>query len=287
MAEAWAGGIAGLDSHGGTRTVRTLLRPQALDRAQLRPTGLRLLDLRPSRLLLSVAIVAVVAEAAWVGLGLHLGWGPTMPVPLSAAVAPVVALLWVRQLAGIRAEAHTDVWVPVAVLAGVAGLVLVVAISSSGWAFTVELALASAAEEVVYRVALPVVLVALARRWLPSQAATWTALGGSCLVFSLLPGHLGQLVGAGPAVVMTFVGTSLLWAVVLWTTGSLGLVVTVHALVNLAVLPVEAGVVGPAWRAGIMILLLLCLAWAVRCWQGAPAGAVHPRTPDIGHAQPS
>ncbi len=267
MAEAVVRGAVGLDTHPG---------PRSGPRAAAGATSTRLLELRPSRPLLYVSLAALAAEAAWLGFGVSLAWGPTMPILLSALAAPVAAWLWGRDLRPVSAMVRGYARAPAVVLAALAVVVMVLAVHATGWTVAVELAFASAAEEVVYRVALPVVLVSVARRWLAPQPAVWVAVGSSCVVFSLLPGHLDQLVRAGPVVAVTFVGMAALWGVVLWSTGSLWLVVAVHALVNLTVLPVEAGVLEAGWRAGVTVSILLVLVWTVRCRQQALTGT---RTP--------
>jgi hypothetical protein len=270
VAAALSPGLTG--AREAPRAWPVLLRPQGsvhpdAGGASRQAHATRLVEFRPSRALLITSLLAVAAEVTWIAFGFHLAWGPTMPVLPSAIVVPALALLWVRALGPVTAGSGTLARPATTGLALVLGVVAAAAMATAGWAVTVELALASAAEEVVYRVALPVAIVALARRWLAPQPAAWMGVALSCLAFTLLPGHLIQLVAGGPAVVVTFVGMTALWALVLWSTGSLGLVVTVHVVVNLSVLPVEAGALPLSWRAVTVVGVLILLAWAVKLRQ--------------------
>ena len=261
----------------GMASLRTLLtRPVALPGRQVNdatPQPFRFVDptaVWPWRLLVVWAAVTVALElmtlATDAGLLTVRTLGQFGTVPLSwATVAAVGGLLLAR--AGTTGRFGPAWWGGVALLTV---LLLPAAWAAYGGSEVAGFVLGSATEEIVYRLALPVVIVAALRTVkVATQPALWVAFVVSTTVFTFLPGHIAQAQDAGtPLMLLVVAAVGVLWFGVVWRGGSIAAAVVCHVLVNLSMLPVEVGSVTPQARtvfvAGMALLAAAGAAYAVR-----------------------
>ena len=228
--------------------------------------------------LVAWAVVTVTLEATSLldhaGLLSVPGLGRLGSVPLSLATATAaLGLLWTRAAPPVRFGATW--WL---VAAGVAFVSVPLGWASHGPGELAGIVIGSAVEEIVYRLALPVLVIAVARRLgMRTSMAIWVAFGLSTVVFTALPGHLEQARTAGAPVLLVVASMGVLWFWVVWRGGSLLAAAVFHALANVTILPVESGLVSTQVRS-------LAIAALVLAAVGGISRAVTSRPPVPGHA---
>lgn len=228
--------------------------------------------IRWTRWPLSGAVVALAAltvvvdvASAWADVPLgSLGRVPITPaLPLGVVLALAVG---VRRL-GLD-PANRRAWREFLLVGTVAlvGAVVGYSVSIGGVSESVGLVVAALGEELVYRLAVIVVVGAstarlLGRPW--RNAEDWglapgiTALLAGGLVFTLLPGHVAQMDGALTALPFASLGVVLGYAVL--RTGALLPAVVVHAFLNIVTIAVIVGEVSVGMRAGLAVSALVAL----------------------------
>jgi hypothetical protein len=217
--------------------------------------------------IVAVAAITVLFDVAtaWndVVLG-HLGFVPVSPtLPLGAAL--VVLLGWRR--VGLD-RTNLSAWHEFLAVATAAMLfgVIQYARHLGGFAEAMGLVLAALDEEVVYRLAVLILVGATAaklsgRNW--RNAEDWgagpglTAIVASGVVFTVLPGHLAQVRDAMHALPFACLGMVLGYAML--RTGALLPAVVVHALLNLATIATFEGDMDPVVRSVLAAALLVAL----------------------------
>jgi membrane protease YdiL (CAAX protease family) len=221
---------------------------------------------------LSGAVVAVAAltvgfdvVTAWLGFNLGtLGAvpiSPTLPIELV-----LVAMVGWRRLGLDRT--NLDAWREFLLIAGAALLfgVWEYSIHIGGFAEAVGLVLAALDEEIVYRLAVLILVGALAakvsgRNW--RNAEDWgvgpglVAIVASGLVFTVLPGHVAQMSDTLHALPFVCLGMVLGYAML--RTGALLPAVVVHALLNLATIAAFDGEISVALRTALAATALVAL----------------------------
>lgn len=215
--------------------------------------------------LLALVTVVVDVATAWFDVSAGtLGRVPVTPaLPLGVALALAVGL---RRL-GVD-PANRRAWREFLVVSSVA---LVYAawcysVRIGGTAEAVGLVVAALGEELVYRLAVLVVVGAavarlLGRPWRNSE--DWgavpgiTALLAGGLIFTLLPGHVAQMSSTLTALPFASLGVLLGYAVL--RTGALFPAVVVHSFLNLATIAVLVGEVSIAMRTAFALSALVAL----------------------------
>jgi membrane protease YdiL (CAAX protease family) len=198
---------------------------------------------------LSLAALAVVVDVAtaWGGVSLGtLGRVPISPaLPLGLLLAGTLGL---NRLGLDRANRRA--WREFLVVGGGVLLYAVIsyAVNIGGWDEAVGLMLAALGEELVYRLAVIIVVGALCARLLGRDwrnASEWGLAPGliallvGSIVFSALPGHIDQMSDALHALPFASLGLVLGYAVL--RTGALVPATIVHSMLNLVTLAVLAG----------------------------------------------
>jgi membrane protease YdiL (CAAX protease family) len=228
--------------------------------------------LRWTRWPLNGVIVAVTAVTvafdvftAWRGIDLgHLGVVPVSPtLPLELVL--VVLLGW-RRLGLDRT--NLVAWHEFLAVGTAAMLFGVIQYSRhiGGFAEAIGLVLAALDEEIVYRLAVLILVGAIVakltgRNW--RNAEDWgagpglAAIVASGLVFTVLPGHVAQISDTLHALPFACLGMVLGYAML--RTGALLPAVVVHALLNLATIATLQGDMNPAVRSTLAAALLLAL----------------------------
>jgi membrane protease YdiL (CAAX protease family) len=221
---------------------------------------------------LTPAIVAVAAltvgfdvVTAWLGFNFgSLGAVPISPtLPIELVLVTMVG--W-RRLGLDRT--NLDAWREFLAIAGAALLFGVWQYSAhlGGFAEATGLVLAALDEEIVYRLAVLVLVGALAarssgRNW--RNAEDWgvgpglAAIVASGLVFTVLPGHVAQMSDTLHALPFVCLGMVLGYAML--RTGALLPAVVVHALLNLATIAAFDGEMSPALRTSLSATALVAL----------------------------
>ncbi len=189
---------------------------------------------------LAVATVVVDVLTAWIDFDFGaLGRVPTSPaLPLGIALALAIGL---RRLGFDKANRLA--WREFLIAGGVALFLSVIAygLYIGGLAEGIGLVVGALGEELVYRLAVLVVVGAIAakllgRNW--RNAEDWgmapgiAAIVAAGVVFSLLPGHVQQMSDTLHAV--PFVSLGVVFGYVVLRTGALLPAAIVHALLNLA-----------------------------------------------------
>lgn len=234
-------------------------------------------------LLLVIAAFAVVVDivSAWTDVSLGtLGRVPVSPaLPLAVLVAVhlgLPALGWSR--AGWRAWREYGL---------VVGTVLTVAVTTysldiGGLPEALGLVVAAFSEELVYRVALLVLVGAavarvLGRDWRsPTRWGTApgvVALGVGAVTFTALPGHVAQI--EGPTTMLAFGSLALVLGWVVLRTGVVWPAVVAHCVLNLATISVLAVDV-PAGLAGVLAAATLLALVAAGDVAGRRSGRLRP-----------
>jgi membrane protease YdiL (CAAX protease family) len=214
-----------------------------------------------------VAALAVVVDVvtAWAGISFGtLGRVPISPaLPLGLILAAMIGL---NRLGFDRANRRA--WREFLVVGGGVLIYVVASYASNvgGFSEAIGLVLAALGEELVYRLAVIVLVGALAARLLGRDwrnASEWGIAPGiiglfvGSLVFSLLPGHIAQMSDALHALPFASLGFVLGYAVL--RTGALLPAAIVHALLNLVTLAVLAGDMSIASRNAISTAALFAL----------------------------
>lgn len=219
----------------------------------------------PSILATSGFAVVLDAGSAWWGRpSWHLGGVLVSPaLPLAALL---VTLVGVSRVGGAcRALAAWREYL--------VGGSLVVVIASAVFADTVErrrliggVLLAAASEEIVYRLAVVVLIGAACARvrgrdWRDTSTwgtgSTMVALLGAAVVFSALPGHIGQMTGATS--VAPFASLAVLLGYVALRTGSLLPAIVAHVFLDVVNLAHFAGQLSAAARGALAASALTAL----------------------------
>lgn len=216
------------------------------------------------RIALLWALITVVVEVAALA-----GLLPTIEagrVAVSPALIPggIMAAVLAPSVAG----RHCSPLFAAAFWIAAAGVLVVLAVVYADSLHRPEvggLTLAALSEELVYRLAAPMVLAVLAHR--AGLAARWSVWFGFLLAaawFVMLPGHTHQI--ATPAQAVPFVAYALLSAWIVVRSGAIIAVALVHAISNLAALLVWEGVAVPDARVWLMagLLGLLAVGYALR-----------------------
>ena len=201
-------------------------------------------------MVLAAALAALVGDLAWLVADVQLGQVMWLPVLPSMAFTPalLVAWWWLRPV-----ECQGAWWLSNVTMA--AALAVLIAWQAGPPVLVrAEFAVASMSEEVVYRVALPLMLlVAVAgTRRLAGQRAGGAGAGrdgvgvqvsprllagvlvASGALFIALPGHVAQIAQGGLVPLVAFLLFTFVWTAVVWSSGALGSVALSHALVNVA-----------------------------------------------------
>jgi hypothetical protein len=214
-----------------------------------------------------LALVTVVVDVgtAWANISIgSLGRVPISPaLPLGILLAMLVGL---RRL-GLD-PANRRAWREFLAVSSVA-------LVYAGWSYAVKiggpaesvgLVLAALGEELVYRLAVLIVVgvtvaAVLRRPW--RNAEDWGAIPGIVallaggLVFTLLPGHIAQMNGALTALPFASLGVVLGYAVL--RTGALLPAAVVHAFLNIATIAVIVGDVSVEMRTLFAFVALVAL----------------------------
>jgi membrane protease YdiL (CAAX protease family) len=219
---------------------------------------------------IAVAALAVTVDAvtAWGGISLGtLGRVPVSPaLPIGFLLAAMIGLNRLGLDSANRRAWREFLLVGSAVLAYSATSY---AIHVGGSSEAVGLIVAALGEELVYRLAVIVVVGALTARVLGRDwrnASEWglapglTALVVGSVVFSALPGHVEQMSDALHALPFASLGLVLGYAVL--RTGALIPATIVHALLNLVTLAVLAGQMTVASRNALSAAALFALLTA-------------------------
>ncbi len=216
---------------------------------------------------IAVAALAVIVDVftAWAGISFgSLGRVPISPaLPLGLILA---AMLGLNRLGFDRTNRRA--WREFLVVGG--GVLVYVVVSYAlhigGSAEAVGLVLAALGEELVYRLAVIIVVGSLTARLLGRDwrnASEWGMAPGiiallvGSIVFSLLPGHIAQMSDVLHALPFASLGFVLGYAVL--RTGALVPAAIVHSLLNLVTLAVLAGDMSIAARNALSTVALLAL----------------------------
>ena len=215
--------------------------------------------------MLAAVTVAFDVATAWAGFSLgHLGRIPVSPtLPLEAVLVLAVGP---RRLGLDRV--NLAAWRE---FIGIAGGALVFGVYEysvhiGGFREAAGLVLAALDEELVYRLAVLVLVGAvtarlMGRNW--RNAESWgtgpgvVALLSAGLVFTLLPGHLAQVTDSLHAVPFACLGVLLGYAVL--RTGALFPAAVVHALLNLATIAALSGQMSLVLRGALSATALVAL----------------------------
>ncbi len=217
---------------------------------------------------LAALTVAVDVVTAWADVAAgHLGRVPVSPaLPLGLALALGVGL---RRLGWDRANRRA--WREFLAVGSVVlvGALAQYAVRIGGPAEAAGLVIAALGEELVYRLAVLVLVGAVVawctgRNW--RNAEDWGPVAGVAallaggLVFTLLPGHLAQVQGVTTVVPFASLGVVLGYAVL--RTGALLPAVAVHALVNVTTIAALTGAAAPGLRTAFVATALVALVAA-------------------------
>ena len=215
--------------------------------------------------LLALATVAIDVATAWWDISLgSLGRVPMSPaLPLGVLLA---ALVGFRRL-GLD-PANRRAWWEFLLVSSVALVYAAYsyAVHIGGGPEAVGLILAALGEELVYRLAVLIVVGAFVARltghnWRNSEdwgpVAGISALLAGGVIFTLLPGHVAQMSGALTALPFASLGIVLGYAVL--RTGALLPAVVVHAFLNIATIAVLAGEVSVQMRTALALAALVAL----------------------------
>ena len=218
-------------------------------------------------IVVAVAALTVVFDVvtAWRGVDLgHLGAVPVSPtLPIEVVL---IALVGWRRLGFDRNNLEAWREFLAVAFAALAFAVIQYSLHIGGFAEATGLVLAAFDEEVVYRLAVLVLVGALAakcsgRNW--RNAEDWgvgpglAAIVASGLVFTVLPGHVAQMSDTLHALPFVCLGMVLGYAML--RTGALLPGVLVHALLNLATIAAFSGELSVALRTSLSATALVAL----------------------------
>ena len=247
--------------------VATTIRGRAASSTRARWVWQRWTRFPFTRATLVVATIAVVVDVvtAWAGWPLgHLGRVPMSPaLPLGLVLAGMIGL---RRLGFDRANRRA--WREFLIIGGGVAIFAAYSYGQTTHRFSeaIGLLIAALGEELVYRLAVIVVVGALVARLLGRDwrnAGEWGVAPGllallvGSVVFSLLPGHVAQMSNALHALPFASLGLVLGYAVL--RTGALIPAAIVHAILNLETLAVLSGDTSVAWRNVLSTVALLAL----------------------------
>jgi membrane protease YdiL (CAAX protease family) len=224
--------------------------------------------LTPVIVALAAAVVAVDVITAWRDIDIgslgRVGMSPALP--LGIVLACMVGL---RRLGLDRANLLA--WREFLVVSGGVLLWGIFQYSQKigGFAEAIGLVLGALDEELVYRLAVLIIVGAacaavLRRNW--RNPEDWglgpglLAMLASGVVFMLLPGHVAQMSSTTRALPFVALGIILAYAVL--RTGALFPAVVVHALLNLATIAALTDHVSPTWRVLFAAVVLVTLVLA-------------------------
>lgn len=218
-----------------------------------------------------VGVAAFVLLFDVVTAWLHVDLGTLGRVPLSPTLGfelVLVAFVGWRRLGLDRA--NVEAWREFLAISGAALLFGVIQYGRHvhGFAEAFGLVLAALDEEIVYRLAVLIVVGAIVakvggRNWRNSE--DWgigpglIAIVASGVVFTLLPGHVAQMSDTLHALPFVCLGMVLGYAML--RTGALLPAVVVHALLNLATIASFSGEIPPIVRTVLAALALLALVF--------------------------
>jgi hypothetical protein len=193
-----------------------------------------------------------------------------VPISPTLAIEMVLALMVGLRRLGLD-RTNIAAWREFLVISGVALCFGVWQYSAhiGGFREAIGLVLAALDEELVYRLAVMILVGAMCaklagRNWRNSE--DWGALPGvasivaSGLVFAVLPGHVAQMTDALHALPFVCLGIVLGYAVL--RTGALLPAAVVHALLNLATIAAFSGEISTALRTSLAATALLALVLA-------------------------
>jgi hypothetical protein len=214
---------------------------------------------------LAAFVIAFDVTTAWMGVDLgHLGGVAVSPtLPLELVLALMVGL---RRLGLDRT--NVAAWREFLAISGAALLfgVYQYSLHIGGFQEALGLVLAALDEELVYRLAVLIVVGAVCARltrhnW--RNAEDWGTQAGivailaSGVVFTLLPGHVSQMSDTLHALPFVCLGTVLAYSVL--RTGALFAAAVVHALLNLATIAAFTGEISPPLRTSLNATALVAL----------------------------
>ncbi len=217
--------------------------------------------------IVALAFVTVVVDVGTAWLDVSLGSMGRVPVSPALPLGLLLAVLvGVRRL-GLD-PANRRAWIEFLVVSS-AALVWAAysyAVNIGGATEAVGLVVAALGEELVYRLAVLIVVGTLVAKltghnWRNSEdwgpVAGILALVAGGLIFSLLPGHIAQMNSALTALPFASLGVVLGYAVL--RTGALLPAVVVHAFLNIATIAVLAGEVSVEMRTALALAALVAL----------------------------
>jgi hypothetical protein len=157
-----------------------------------------------------------------------------IPLSLASPVAVAAMVVWV-----VRCRPPLSA----SVMSAVAAVVLVSSLVVLSMPFVTALLVSASTETAVYFVAVPALVLAVSRRFLPPVWATVSAVAVSAAVFAALPGHVAQYGVVGP---LPWLGMAVLWSWMLWRHAPAWSVACQHAGLNAAAFA-SVWYVMPAW----------------------------------------
>jgi membrane protease YdiL (CAAX protease family) len=213
----------------------------------------------------ALATVVVDVVTAW----LNIEMGQLGRVPISPALPLgllLVAMVGFRRLGFDRANLWA--WHEFLIGSGIALLfgVIVYSVQMSGSTEAFGLVVAALGEELVYRLAVLIVVgvvcaALLGRNWRNSE--DWgtgpgvVAIAAAGIVFAFLPGHVAQMSDTFHA--LPFVSLGVVLGYVVLRTGALLPAAVVHALLNLATIAADTGHAPVMLRTALSATALLAL----------------------------
>ena len=213
----------------------------------------------------ALATVLVDVLTAW----LNIDMGTMGRVPLSPALPLgllLAALVGFRRLGADRSNGYA--WREFLIGSGIALLfgVIIYSVQIHGSAEAFGLMIAALGEELVYRLAVLIIVgvgcaALLGRNW--RNAEDWgtgpgvVAIAAAGVVFAFLPGHVAQMSDTLHAV--PFVSLGIVLGYVVLRTGALLPAAVVHALLNLATIAADTGHAPIALRTALSAAALLAL----------------------------
>ncbi len=217
--------------------------------------------------IIAVAALTVGFDVVTAWMGYHLGYLGRVPISPTLPIELVLAGMVGWRRIGLD-RANLLAWREFLVIAGVALLfgVLQYSLHIGGFAEATGLVLAALDEELVYRLAVLILVGAAGakltgRNW--RNAEDWglgpgvVAIFAAGVVFVFLPGHVAQMSDTLHALPFVCLGMVLGYAVL--RTGALLPAVVVHALLNLATIAAFSGEISVALRTCLSATALIAL----------------------------
>jgi membrane protease YdiL (CAAX protease family) len=213
----------------------------------------------------ALATVTVDVVTAWLNVDMGLmGRVPISPaLPLGLVLAAMVGF---RRLGADRTNGYA--WHEFLIGSGIALLfgVIIYSLQIHGSSEAFGLVIAALGEELVYRLAVLIVVgvvcsAALGRNW--RNAEDWgtgpgvVAIAAAGVVFAFLPGHVAQMSDTLHAI--PFVSLGIVLGYVVLRTGALLPAAVVHALLNLATIAADTGHAPVILRTALSAAALLAL----------------------------